>query len=179
MRIIDYIHQGGSLMYVLVALNILGLTLVLWRVLVLLGIRSKITNYSNMLFDQFQQNRPSDDIVAMGYLKEFVKNKVQGLEIGLTTIKTIATIAPLIGLLGTVLGILNSFKVIAEKGLSDPTLFAGGISMALITTVGGLVVAIPHFVGHNYISGILDNIESSLEEKLLPLVATSKGDKNL
>lgn len=89
------------------------------------------------------------------------------VEKGLNTIKIIASISPLLGLLGTVLGVLIAFQVMSQKGLSDPSYFAQGISMALITTVGGLLVAIPHFIGHSYLMGMLDDIESGLEKSIL------------
>jgi biopolymer transport protein ExbB len=71
------------------------------------------------------------------------------------------------GLLGTVIGVLMAFQIMSESGLTDPSAFAKGISMALITTVGGLVVAIPHYVGHNYLLGMVDNLESDLEKQVL------------
>ena len=92
---------------------------------------------------------------------------VHRMESGLNTIKIIASIAPLLGLLGTVIGILSAFRVIADAGLSNPSLFAGGIAMALLTTVGGLIVAIPHFVGYNYLVSALDNYEIELEKRLV------------
>jgi biopolymer transport protein ExbB len=100
-------------------------------------------------------------------LKDEVQNKVHNLESGLTTIKIIASVAPLLGLLGTVIGILSAFQVISEQGLANPSMFAGGISMALLTTVGGLIVAIPHFVGYNYLTGLLDDLEIRLEKNAI------------
>ena len=105
-----------------------------------------------------------DASMSVQILKDEIQTRVHNLEGGLTTIKIIATVAPLLGLLGTVLGILSSFRVISEQGLANPSVFAGGISMALVTTVGGLVVAIPHFVGYNYLSGLLDDLEIRLEK---------------
>jgi biopolymer transport protein ExbB len=55
----------------------------------------------------------------------------------------------------------------SQTGLNNPASFAQGISMALITTVGGMIVAIPHFIGHNYLIGMLDSLESKLEKKIL------------
>ena len=81
------------------------------------------------------------------------------LENGLNTIKIIAAISPLLGLLGTVIGVLMSFSQMAKGGMGDPSSFANGISLALITTVGGLIVAIPHYIGHNYLLGNLDELE--------------------
>jgi biopolymer transport protein ExbB len=73
----------------------------------------------------------------------------------------------LLGLLGTVVGVLNTFDSITNHGLQDPTIFSGGISVALITTVAGLIVAIPHYIGYNYFIGILDNTELDIEKEIL------------
>ena len=93
--------------------------------------------------------------------------QIQKLESGLGTVKIIASIAPLIGLLGTVVGVLTAFDAIAQQGLGDPSIFSGGISIALITTVAGLIVAIPHYIGYNYFIGLLDTIELKLEKEVL------------
>lgn len=92
---------------------------------------------------------------------------IGGLEKGLNTVKIIATISPLLGLLGTVIGVLVAFRVMSQTGLNNPASFAQGISMALITTVGGMMVAIPHYIGHSYLMGILDRVEIDLEKTLV------------
>ena len=88
------------------------------------------------------------------------------MEFGLNSVKIIATISPLLGLLGTVIGVFTSFDAISKSGLEDPSVFAEGISVALITTVGGLVVAIPHYIGYNFLIGTVDTLEVTLEEEL-------------
>ncbi len=92
---------------------------------------------------------------------------IGGLEKGLNTVRIIATISPLLGLLGTVIGVLVAFRVMSQTGLNNPASFAQGISMALITTVGGMMVAIPHYIGHSYLMGILDRVEIELEKTLV------------
>ena len=92
----------------------------------------------------------------------YVSEYMSKLESGINSIKIIASIAPLLGLLGTVIGVLNSFEAISKSGLGDPAIFASGISMALITTVAGLIVAIPHYIGYNYIVAFLDKFEIKL-----------------
>lgn len=69
-------------------------------------------------------------------------------------------------MLGTVIGVLEAFEAISKSGLGDPSVFASGISMALITTVAGLIVAIPHYVGYNYIIGMLDTLEIELKKEI-------------
>jgi biopolymer transport protein ExbB len=95
---------------------------------------------------------------------------VHELEVGMTTIKVIATTAPLLGLLGTVIGIYEAFQVISSTGLQDPGKFAAGISYALITTIVGLIVAIPHYIAHNYLSGELDALEITVEKHITPML---------
>lgn len=100
-------------------------------------------------------------------LKDTLSFKMQKLSYGLNTIKIIASISPLIGLFGTALGVFLSFEEIASLGLDDPSIFAKGISIALITTLGGLIVAVPHFIAYNYLTGLIDNLESFLDSKLV------------
>jgi biopolymer transport protein ExbB len=167
MRLIDYVNQGGSIMYILLLLNIVGMSMLLWKTFVILDFRKNISKAQEEVSAELKtisfEKNPS---VGLTLIKDEVSSKVHKLEFGLNTIKIIASIAPLLGLLGTVVGILSAFGVIAEKGLSDPSLFAGGISMALVTTVAGLVVAIPHFIGYNYLVGTLDDLEMKLEKSL-------------
>lgn len=168
MRLFDYIQQGGPVMYILVILNIVGFTLLLWKIFVVLDARKNaLTTLSSMKDSMKSVIASTDPAVAINVLKDEVQMSVHKLETGLNTIKIIASIAPLLGLLGTVMGILSAFKVISSSGLSDPSLFAGGIAMALLTTVGGLIVAIPHFVGYNYLAGALDDYEIELEKNLV------------
>lgn len=103
-------------------------------------------------------------------VKDASARRVHELEFGMTSIKVIATTAPLLGLLGTVIGIYEAFQVIGSQGLSDPGQFASGISYALITTIVGLIVAIPHYIAHNYLSGELDSLEIEMEKHIGPML---------
>jgi biopolymer transport protein ExbB len=166
MRLFEYVNQGGFIMYILVLLNIIGITLLCWRVFTILGFKKSLDQHITNLKNRFESNK-QDHQVVVNLVKDEVASQVHDLEFGLNTIKIIASISPLLGLLGTVVGILSAFQVIAEKGLNDPTLFAGGISLALITTVGGLIVAIPHFIGYNYLTGLLDDLELRYEKTVI------------
>ncbi len=166
MRLFDYINQGGPIMYILLVLNIIGFTILFWKIFTILSAKKNSDALAEEIktkFTDFADDTNSP--MAVNILKDEVQSNVHELESGLNTVKIIASIAPLLGLLGTVLGILSAFKVISEQGLSNPSMFAGGIAMALITTVGGLIVAIPHFVGYNYLVGVLDDLEIELEKK--------------
>jgi biopolymer transport protein ExbB len=151
-------------MYILLILNIVGFTILFWKVYTIMNARK---NKSTLEIDIKEKFKSYDSSAPATILKDEVQSVVHNLESGLNTVKIIASIAPLLGLLGTVLGILSAFRVISEQGLSDPSMFAGGIAMALITTVGGLIVAIPHFVGYNYLVGVLDDLEIDLEKSVI------------
>ncbi len=100
-------------------------------------------------------------------LKTQIEYEVQKLEIGLTYIKNIASVAPLLGLLGTVYGVFKAFETITAQGLGDPTLFSNGISIALITTIAGLIVAIPHHIAYNHFISQIDAIELKAKKELI------------
>ena len=168
MRLFDYIQQGGPVMYLLLFLNIIGFALMFWKIFSLINAKKEFSTTVKSLKKMVQSVVGDKDAsIGISFLKDEVQMTAHKLEVGLNTIKIIASIAPLLGLLGTVLGILSAFKVISDAGLSDPSLFASGIAMALITTVGGLIVAIPHFVGYNYIVGAIDDYEIQLEKQLV------------
>ena len=167
MRLFDYINQGGPIMYILLVLNILGFTILFWKIYSIFSAKKNTELLKSTIKDRYLEYGNNDSSVSINILKDEVQSSVHELEAGLNTVKIIASIAPLLGLLGTVLGILSAFKVISEQGLSDPSMFAGGIAMALITTVGGLIVAIPHFVGYNYLVGVLDDLEIELEKSVV------------
>lgn len=176
MRLFDYIAQGGPVMYLLLFLNIIGFSLLLWKSFSIYDANKNFHQTVKLLKDKLNSLINIDETsIAISILKDEVQMTAHKLEKGLNTIKIIASIAPLLGLLGTVLGILSAFKVISDAGLSNPSLFAGGIAMALITTVGGLIVAIPHFVGYNYLVSALDNYEIQLEKDLMKEIYGKKN----
>jgi len=173
MRLFEYVQSGGIIMYILVFLNIVGLSTLLVKGITLVRYKSHIKKWTKEILDDFFKKLNGKNIseaVKLTLVKDEIVLFVSRLESGLNTIKIIASIAPLLGLLGTVTGILGAFDVISRTGLEDPSSFAGGISLALITTVGGLIVAIPHFIGHNYLVRLIDTIETELEERVVPEV---------
>jgi biopolymer transport protein ExbB len=171
MRLIDFINAGGSISWILVALNVVGLSLVFWRLFILKDFRKRTTSVAqNIASDVSAQLQTKSLLSHVEIVKDAISVKVHELETGMTTIKIIATTAPLLGLLGTVMGIYEAFQVISSKGLNDPSSFAEGISYALITTIVGLIVAIPHYIAHNYLSGELDSLEIQLEKQISPML---------
>jgi biopolymer transport protein ExbB len=169
MRLIDFINAGGSITWILVAMNIVGLSLVLWRVFIFRDFKKKIEQESKNLAGELAKDFKATNLLDhLDLVKDSVARRVHELEFGMNSIKVIATTAPLLGLLGTVIGIYEAFQVISSKGLTDPGQFASGISYALITTIVGLIVAIPHYIAHNYLSGELDSMEILMEKHVAP-----------
>jgi len=164
LNIMHYIDRGGIIVMVLIGLNIIGFTIMFWKLIVFTIARSQKEKMLQKTLDFVKSNNQDFDKKS---LQNALDMQIQKLEFGLSTVKIIASIAPLIGLLGTVVGVLSAFDAIAQQGLGDPSIFSGGISIALITTVAGLIVAIPHYVGYNYFIGLLDSIELKLEKEVL------------
>ncbi len=103
-------------------------------------------------------------------IEELGRREVASLERYINVIGTIAGIAPLLGLLGTVSGMIKSFNIISLQGVGDPASLAGGISEALITTAAGLVVAIPAFVMYRYLMNKADSLILEMEENSIRMV---------
>ncbi|MCF8117968.1 MAG: MotA/TolQ/ExbB proton channel family protein, partial [Desulfarculaceae bacterium] len=104
-------------------------------------------------------------------LSEAMLRELPRLERFLTTLKVLAAVAPLLGLLGTVTGMINTFQVITVFGAGDPRLMAGGISEALITTQLGLAVAIPILVASALLGRRVSRLAGDMEEKAVALAA--------
>jgi biopolymer transport protein ExbB len=103
-------------------------------------------------------------------IEDIGRHVAHELERYLNTLGTIAAIAPLLGLLGTVTGLIQVFTVITEEGLGNPASMAGGISEALITTVAGLCVAIPALVAYRFFRGRIAELVVRMEEEAIRLI---------
>ncbi|MDQ1326467.1 MAG: biopolymer transport protein ExbB [Campylobacterota bacterium] len=159
-----YIDRGGIIVYILIGLNIIGFTIMVWKFIVLAIARwQKEKIIKKILSFVGEHNLPTKQTS----MQNAIDAQIKSMEFGLNTVKTIASIAPLLGLLGTVVGVLSAFDAISQQGLGDPAVFSSGISVALITTVAGLIVAIPHYIGYNYFMSLLDKIEIDLEKEVL------------
>ena len=156
----NYIEQGGSIVSVLICMFGIGLTLMLWKFFVILYAKLKTKKHCQSYINELPKN------CDISLVELFVHDIMHSLERGLDTIKIIATISPLLGLLGTVIGIYTAFESISKNGLGDPSFFANGISMAMITTIAGLIVAIPHYVGYNYLVSMMDKLELVYTQEL-------------
>ena len=162
--LINYIDRGGIIVYILIFLNIIGFTIIFWKLVVIALSSNKRESLINEIISFAKDN---NEEFKKDSIENFINRKIRKLEFGLNTVKIIASIAPLLGLLGTVIGVLESFDSITKSGLGDPSIFSSGISVALITTIAGLIVAIPHYIGYNYIVGILDDIELKIQKEVL------------
>ncbi len=158
MNILEVIDKGGIIVYILIFLNIIGFTIIIWKFLTLPRKNAMIRSIKSKI-----------DLSNKKILEIQIEYEVKRLENGLTYIKNIASIAPLLGLLGTVYGVYLAFEEITSKGLGDPTIFSGGISIALITTITGLIVGIPHHIAYNHFIAIIDSIELKAKKEILGL----------
>lgn len=110
-------------------------------------------------------------------IEEMGRQVVHDLERFLNPLGTIASITPLLGLLGTVVGMIKVFAAIMIHGVGDPGILAGGISEALITTAAGLTVAIPSLIFHRYFERLVDEYVLNMEEEALRLIDVMHGNR--
>jgi len=99
------------------------------------------------------------------------------LERYLNLLGTIAAVSPLLGLLGTVIGIISAFSAITHTGIGDPKALSGGIGQALVSTAGGLVVAIPSLMGYRYLRAHVDSLVIEMEKTALGLIARIDAER--
>ncbi len=141
---------------------------------------------------RLKEGSPLGQILAAGLLnsrhgREMMKESIEEaatlviheMERYLSLLGTIATISPLLGLLGTVVGIIEAFMAINTGGMSDPTLLATGISKALVTTAGGLFVAIPAMVMHRFFIRHIAGMSIEMEQQAIKLVDIVHGDREV
>lgn len=110
-------------------------------------------------------------------IEETGRHVVYELERYMNSLGTIAAITPLLGLLGTVIGMIKVFSVITSQGVGNPAVLAGGISEALITTAAGLSVAIPSLMTHRYFRGLIDGLVVFMEQEAIKMVEVIHGDR--
>lgn len=184
--LIERWKQGRIVGYIITVVGIFALLIALWRFMVLNQISSKINN--QLKSKNLDINNPLGRILQVA--KENFKSGFDTLELklgeailkegpkinsGLSLLKIIAMVAPLLGLLGTVTGMIIVFQAITIYGAGDPKAMAGGISSALITTVLGLIVAIPTLLLHTILNGKARKLLHILEEQSAGIVAERAG----
>jgi len=193
---IEIIERGGIMMYPLILASVLALAIIIERFIslrkrkvIIPEIISVVEQFSSFKDMELAKNicakytGPLSNLIQTGLnntdldraeIKELIEDQgrqeVRHLERGLTILETIAVIAPLMGLLGTVLGMIKVFGVIKEQGIGQAAALSGGISEALITTVTGLFVGIPVLIFFNYFSKKAENFVLDIEKYSIILI---------
>ncbi len=187
----EILVKGGPLVYVILVFSIIGLTVIIERLIYFLKVEkgdykklreqlkgfvqkndisgakavcSLSSNSVSRVLNVILENAKQDRKVLEEKIKEVVLERITVLERFMWLLKITAHVTPLLGLLGTVTGMMKTFNVIASQGVGNPEMLAGGISEALITTATGLCVAIPALVLYNYFDRKIDNTISEMEK---------------
>jgi biopolymer transport protein ExbB len=185
----SYFVKGGPVMWPLLLLSILGITVAIWRWIalrqatrdvpeLLQELRARLVGgdvpgaiavcegtpgpVASIVKAGLLRHGRAKDEVEMG-LQDASAHELARLERGLPILATTATIAPLLGFLGTVTGMINSFDALAAVGLNNPAAVAQGISEALITTAAGLIIAIPVQMAYNYLVTRVNDLVRGME----------------
>jgi len=201
--VFELIKNGGWLMLPIILCSIVAMAIVverfwslqrkkilppelvpqLWRL-------AKEDKIDDVTLRRVKLSSPLGSILASGLLnkhhgREMMKTSIEEtgrqvvheLERFLNPLGTIASVTPLLGLLGTVVGMIKVFAAIMVHGVGDPGILAGGISEALLTTAAGLTVAIPSLIFHRYFERLVDEYVLNMEEEALKLVDVMSGDR--
>ncbi len=193
---LEIVKSGGWLMLPIIACSIIAAAIILERLWTLQRRRVLPRDLTRQVWEWVSKNQldrehllnlqsgsPLGEILAAGLAnrqrdREIMKEKVEDtgrhvvhdLERYLNSLGTIAAISPLLGLLGTVIGMVKVFAAITASGVGDPSVLAGGISEALITTAAGLCVAIPSLIAYRYLRGRVDALVVQMEKEAITLV---------
>ncbi len=179
----ERVQQGGVIGVIIIGLGMFGLVIACWRgvylLLVSLQVRRQLrapdaatdANPLGRVLLAARHNNAQEEEVLKLKLDEAILTELPALERGNGVIKLLAATSPLLGLLGTVTGMIITFQTISLFGTGDPRLMAGGISQALVTTVLGLVVAIPLLFSHSLINYLCRSIIQCLDEQSAGVLA--------
>ena len=178
----ERVSQGGFIGYLIIAIGLLGLLIALWRLVAISVVGSKVTaqitnstasaeNPLGRVLLVHEKNQDIDTESLELKLSEAILKELPDISKYISLLKIIAVVAPLMGLLGTVTGMINTFQAITLFGAGDPKLMAGGISQALVTTMLGLWVAIPMTLMHSIVNTRSKGVVHVLEEQAAGIVA--------
>jgi len=195
----EYMEKGGPVMWPILILSIIGFAVMIERAWVLRKARINVNEFLAKIRKALMVNRSLRDAVKIceqyqgpvasvmkagllkhGQPKDDVEKTIENaamyettrLERGLGVLATAANIEPMLGFLGTVTGMINSFDALAKSGLSNPGLVAAGISEALITTAAGLIIAIPMQLAYNYFTTRINKFVRDVETSTNMLLET-------
>ncbi len=193
---LEVFEKGGFLMYPIFICSLIAMTIFFERMFYLKSIKTKSKKYVLRVKNLVKKGSielaisacrksltPISKIMLAGLMKfgrgrdamkeaveDRARQEIPILEKNLSTLSTIGNITPLLGLLGTVFGMVKAFNVIAIVGVGNPVALAGGISVALLTTAFGLSVAIPTIVIYNYLSHRVDELIREMEVNCIELI---------
>jgi biopolymer transport protein ExbB len=181
--LMQFYHEGAEVGYAITVLLIIGLLIALERMIVLGAMSSKIKAQEKQL-DQPNDNNPLGRLLKVYFdnkavdaetlelkLDEAILRETPKVDRGINLIKMFAAIAPLMGLLGTVIGMIMTFQTIMLFGTGDPKIMAGNISLALVTTALGLICALPLILIHSIVAGKSKSVLQKLDEQSAGLIA--------
>jgi biopolymer transport protein ExbB len=179
---LERVKQGRKVGYTIIVVSLLAMVLGLYKWVTLTmtagavsaQVRRKKPSKANPLgrvMLAYESLQTSDTETVALKLDDAILREVPKLESGLNLVKVIAAVAPLLGLLGTVIGMINTFQAITLFGTGDPQIMASGISEALVTTVLGLIAAIPLLLLHAFASGASKRVTQILEEQAAGIIA--------
>lgn len=198
---LELIKAGGLLMWPILICSVISLAIIIERFWSLQQQRivpkhlvaqvwqwAKVGHLDNNRIQNLRTGSPLGRVLAAGLVnrshkREVMKESIEevgrhvahSLERFLNTLGTIASISPLLGLLGTVIGMIKVFAVITTHGVGDASILAEGISEALLTTAAGLSVAIPTLMFHRYFRGKVDELVMTMEQEALKMVEVMQG----
>jgi biopolymer transport protein ExbB len=193
---LEIVQAGGWMMWPIIACSVIAVAIIIERLWTLQEKRVIPPSVANQVWELLQQNQldvkqiqqvhqsaPIGEVFAAGLayrhasrdvLKEVVEDTgrhvVHGLERYLSPLGTIAAISPLLGLLGTVSGMIRSFTAITAGGVPNAGVLAGGISEALVATAAGLTVAIPALIAYRYLRGRVDGLVVKIEKESIRFI---------
>jgi len=203
MRLIGLLMTGGWPMLVLAACSVVGVTIVLERYLALrrqnvinddalrivesyggeqeadhaLAKCQRVPGAFARIVEELIRKRHLDHAQAIETMRAVGRTQVGQLERGLAVLEMVAGVSPLIGLLGTVLGMVTMFSAITAQGTNTPQVISGGISEALITTVGGLAVAIPAVAAHALLSRRVESYAIEMQDRATSFIVQLQQEK--
>jgi len=199
--VLELIKAGGLLMWPIILCSIIAMAIIGERFWSLREIKivpknlvakvwqwQKVGHLDKKRIQDLRDSSPLGMVLAAGLVnrkhsREIMKESIEetgrhvahDLERFLNTLGTIASISPLLGLLGTVIGMIKVFTVITSLGVGDPSILSEGISEALITTAAGLSVAIPSLMFHRFFRGKIDGLIITMEQEALKMVEVMHG----
>lgn len=197
----ELVKAGGFLMWPIIACSVISMAIIIERFWSLRRSRiapeylvaqvwqwAKMQHLDAQRIKDLRAGSPLGRVLAAGLLnrshkREIMKESIEetgrhvaySLERFLNTLGTIASISPLLGLLGTVIGMIKVFAVITAHGVGDASILAEGISEALLTTAAGLSVAIPTLIFHRYFQGKVNELVVTMEQEALKMVEVLQG----